>query len=442
MDISVETTTALERKMTIAIPFQEVDSAVLARLQEAAHNVKMNGFRKGKIPMKVIKNRFGEGVRQEVVGELMNNSFYEALNQEKIRPAGQPSIEATQLEEGQDLQFTAVFEVYPEIQLPDFSSIKVEKLVADVDEKNIDKMVETLREQRQTWEEVDRETGNGDMLNIDYLGKSDGEAFQGGEAKGSNLVLGSERMIPGFESGLLGKKAGESVTLSLTFPEKYHNAELAGKEVEFEITINKVSEQVKPELNEAFFAGFGIEEGGEEAFRVEVSQNMEREMKSASRSKLKNKVVDALIELCEVSIPQVLIDSEVKSIRDQALQRMGGGQNIDPSLLPDNMFTDQANRRVVTGLILSEVIEQQGLKADAAKVREAVEEIASTYESPDEVVNWYYGNQEQLATVESTVMEDQVFDVILEQAQVAENKVDYEEVIQSEQPTATESKSD
>jgi len=442
MEISVEATTDLERKMTIAVPFQEVDSAVQARLQEAAHSVKMNGFRKGKIPMKVIKNRFGKGVRQEVVGEVMNRSYYEALTQESIRPASQPTIEATQMDEGEDLQFTAVFEVYPEIEVPTFSSIKLESLVADLNDEDIDKMVETLREQRQTYEKVDRAAENGDMLNIDYLGRSQGEAFQGGEAKGSNLVLGSQRMIPGFENGLIGKKAGDIVTLMLLFPEKYHNAELAGKETEFEVAINEVSGQVKPELDDEFFAAFGVEEGGEEAFRKEISENMNREMENASRKKLKNKAVDALIDMCEVSAPTALIDSEIANIRNQTMEQMGGGQKIDPSLLPGDLFREQANRRVVSGLILGEVINQQELKPDQGKVKEAVEEIASTYESPDEVVNWYYGNKEQLATVESSVLEDQVFDYILDQAEVTETKVTYEEVIQAESPVESESKSD
>jgi len=442
MEISVEATTDVERKMTIAVPCQEVDAAVKARLLEAARSMKMNGFRKGKIPLKVIKNRFGKGVRQEVVGELMNRSYYEALTKESIRPVGQPIIEATQMEEGEDLKFTAVFEVYPDVILPDFTRMSLEKLVADVEEENIDKMVETLREQRQTWKEVDRASKDGDMLNIDYLGRSQGEAFQGGEAKGSNLVLGSQRMIPGFEEGLIGAKAGDTVVLKLSFPDNYHNKELAGQETEFDVVINNVSEQEKPELDEKFFAEFGVEEGGEEAFRKEISENMKREMKNSSRKKLKNQVVDALIELCEVSAPQALIDDEVIKIRNQTLQQMGGGKNIDPSLLPNDLFKEQASRRVISGLILGEVITQQELKPDQSKVKEAVEEIASTYESPDEVINWYYGNKEQLATVETSVLEDQVFDYILDQAEITENKVTYEEVIQTEPAANSESKSD
>ena len=265
MQVSVETTDGLERKMTIAVPSVQVDSAVNARLQEAAKSVRLNGFRKGKIPFKVIKSKFGKGVRQEVVGELMSQTYYDAINQESLKPAGQPKIEPTNIEEGKDLEFVATFEVYPEIILPDFSKLEVERLNADINDTDIDEMIETLRQQRQTWEVIEREAADQDMTNIDYLGKKGGEEFEGGAAQGANLVLGSERMIPGFEAGIIGKKAGDEFTLSLKFPTEYHNDDLAGAAVEFDITLNSVSEQVLPEVNEEFYKSFGVEEGGVEA---------------------------------------------------------------------------------------------------------------------------------------------------------------------------------
>jgi len=434
MEISVEATTDLERKMTIAVPSEEVDSAVNARLQEAAANIRLNGFRKGKVPLKVVKSKFGKGVRQEVIGELMNRTYYEALSEKKIRPAGQPQIETNEIDEGKDLEFTATFEVYPEIELPDFSTVAVEKLTAEVTDENIDNMIETLREQRQTWQEADREAADGDMVNIDYVGRRDGDEFQGGSASGSNLVLGSKRMIAGFEEGLVGAGAGDSVTLQLTFPENYHNKDLAGQQTEFEVKVNSVSEQVKPELDDEFFASFGVEEGGIEAFRQEVKENMEREMRTASRNKVKNRVLDGLLEQCEVQVPQSLVEAEIGNLREQAMQRMGAGagQKMDPGMLPDELFTEQARRRVASGLLLGEVINTHNLTADPAKVREAVEEVASTYETPEDVVNWYYGNEEQLAAIENSVLEDQAFEYILEHADVAEKQVSYEEVIKTE----------
>lgn len=438
MQVSVETTQGLERKMTIAVPSEKVDSAVNSRLQEAARNVKLNGFRKGKIPFKVIKSKFGAGVRQEVVGELMSQSFYEAIDQESLKPAGQPSIAPKNLNEGEDLEFVATFQVYPEISLPDFSKIELERLGAEISESDIDEMIETLRKQRQTWGLVERAAASDDMVNIDYAGKLNGEEFEGGSAQGTNLVLGSERMIPGFEAGIEGKSASDVFTLDLSFPEEYHNKELAGKEVAFEITLNSVSEQVMPVVDEEFYKSFGVEDGGNDAFREEVTSNMGRELKTASRNKLKTKIMDALVEAVETDIPDALVAGEIQQLREQALQQFGGGQNIDANMLPDELFKEQAARRVLLGLVLGEVIQQQELKADPAKVREAIEELAATYESPDDVINWYYGNQEQLGTIESNVLEDQVFDYIIGQSAVTDKQVDYQEVIKPEPKAETE----
>jgi trigger factor len=441
MQVSVETTQGLERKMTVAVPSEKVDSAVNTRLQEAARNVKLNGFRKGKVPYKVIKSKFGAGVRQEVVGEMMSQSYYEAIDQESLKPAGQPNIDPKNLDEGQDLEFVATFQVYPEITLPDLSTIKAERLGADISEADIDEMIQTLRKQKQSWEVFDRAAATEDMVNINYVGRRDGEDFEGGSAQGTNLVLGSERMIPGFESGIEGKSAGDAFTLDLSFPEEYHNKELAGAEVAFEITLNSVSEQVMPVVDEEFYKSFGVEEGGNDAFREEVTNNMRRELKTASRNKLKNKIMDCLVEAVDAEIPDALVGGEIEQLRQQAMQQFGGGQNIDPNMLPDELFKEQAARRVLLGLVLGEVIQQQELKADPTKVRESIEELASTYESPDEVINWYYGNQEQLATIESSVLEDQVFDYVIEQSAVSDKPVSYQEVIQPE-PKATDEQSD
>ncbi|MFT6092575.1 MAG: trigger factor [Pseudohongiellaceae bacterium] len=430
MQVSVETTEGLERKMTIAVPGEQVDSAVKAKLNDAAKTVKLNGFRQGKVPFKVVKDKFGEGVRQEVVGELMNRTFYDAINEQGLRPAGQPRIEATKLEEGQDIEFTAVFEIYPEIILPDFSAIAVNSLSADVSEADVDEMIETLRKQRQSWQVAERAAANEDMVNIDFTGRKDGEEFAGGDAKGSSLVLGSERMIPGFETGIIGKSAGDNFILPLEFPADYQSEDLAGQKVEFEITLNSVSEQALPAVDEEFYKSFGVETGGLEAFREEVVNNMNREMKTASRNKVKTAIMDAIIDSVDITVPGALVKAETEQLKTQALQQMGGGgQNLDPSMLPDELFSDQASRRVTLGLVLGEVIKVKELKADAVKVREAVEELASTYESPEDVVNWYYSNDDQLASIESGVLEDQVFDHILEQASVTDTKVSYQEVI-------------
>ena len=437
MQVSVETTSGLERRMTIGVPASVVENAVTARLQEAAGKVRLNGFRKGKVPMSVIKGRFGKGVRQEVLGEVMSKTFYEAVSEQKLKPAGQPRIEPKSLDEGKDLEFVAVFEVYPEIELGDFSKLEVERLKAEVADENIDKMIETLRQQRQTWEKVSRQSRKQDRLNIDYKGIMDGEEFAGGSAKGATLVLGSERMIPGFEKGLLKKKEGEEVTLDLTFPEDYHNKDLAGKPVTFEVKINSVSAPVLPELNDEFFAVFGIDEGGEEAFRKEVAANMTRELNNASKNKVKARLMDLLLAENKFDLPAALLANEIQVLRQQALEQFGGGkQKVDPSMLPDELFREQAERRIALGLILGEVIKTRGLKADADRVRSTIEDIASTYEQPEQVVRWYYSNKDQLATVESSVLEDQAFETILAEAKVTDKQVGYDDVIKPDAPAA------
>jgi len=429
MQVSIETLTGLERRMTIEVPAEQVESQVRSRLQEAAKTFNMKGFRKGKVPVKVIKNRFGDGVRQEVVGEVISQSWVEAVTKENVKPAGQPSIEPKNLEEGQNLEFIATFEVYPEIELKDFSGVTIEKKQADILDADIDKMIETLREQRKTFKEVDRKSQEGDQVNVDFVGSVDGEKFDGGEAKGTNLILGSKRMIPGFEEGLVGVSGGESLTLPVTFPKDYQNKELAGKKAEFAITVNNVSEPTLPELEDDFFSSFDVAEGGLDAFRTEVRANMTRELKNANRNNIKNQVIEGLLEIHEVDAPKALIANEINGLRQQAMQQFGGGQNIDPSMLPDDLFAEQAERRVILSLVMSEIVSKNDLKPDADTVRGLIEEMAESYEKPEDVVKWYYSDKDQLANIEAMALEDAVIDMVIEKAKVTESNVSYEEAL-------------
>jgi len=429
MQVSIETLTGLERRMTIEVPAEEVESQVRSRLQEAAKTFNMKGFRKGKVPVKVIKNRFGEGVRQEVVGEVISQSWVEAVTKENVKPAGQPSIEPKNLEEGQNLEFIATFEVYPEIELKDFSAVTIEKKQAEILDTDIDKMIKTLREQRKTYKEVDRKSQEGDQVNVDFVGTLDGEKFDGGEAKGTNLILGSKRMIPGFEEGLVGVSSGDNLTLPLTFPEDYQNKELAGKKVEFAITVNNVSEPTLPELNDEFFASFDVAEGGLEAFRTEVRANMTRELKNANRNNIKNQVIEGLLEIHDVDAPKALVANEINGLRQQAMQQFGGGKNIDPSMLPDDLFAEQAKRRVILSLVMSEIVSKNDLKPDADTVRGLIEEMAESYEKPEDVIKWYYSDKEQLANIEAMALEDAVIDMVIDKAKVTESSVSYEEAL-------------
>lgn len=441
MQVSLQTTSGLERKLTVGIPAERVDSEVNVRLQKASKTVRLDGFRPGKVPMKVMKQRFGAGVREEVMQEVMNQSFSEAITQENIKPAGMPSIEPKNIEEGSDLEYVATFEVLPEIETKDYSSMTVERPIAEVGDADIDKMIETLREQQSTWEDVDRAAAEGDQVNINYVGTKDGEAFEGGTADNSPLELGSNRMIPGFEDGILGLKAGEEKVLSLTFPEDYQAEELKGAAVEFAVMVNSVAEKKLAELNDELFEKFGVKEGGEEKFREDVASNMKRELEKAIKTKVNNQVMDALVAIHDdLQIPQALIKQEITTLKQQMVQQFGGqAESLDiDSLLPDDMFTEQADRRARLGLVLHAYVNSEGLTADPDKVKETIEGFAATYEDPEEVINYYYSNQQQLQQIQSMVLEDAVVEKLLGQATVTEKACSYEEVMAPEAPPETE----
>ena len=433
MQVSIETTSGLERRLTVGVPAERIESEVNSRLQKAAGNVRLAGFRPGKVPMKVMRQRFGAGVRQEVLGEVMSQSFQEAVIQEKLRPAGQPSIEPRNLEAGKDLEYIATFEVFPEVEVVEIKNFEVERPVADVKDEDVNNIIEVFRKQQGNWEVVARAAADGDKVNIDYLGTRDGEEFAGGSAKDSDLELGSGRMIPGFEDGIAGMVAGDEKTLKLSFPDDYHNEELQGAAVEFKIVLNNVQELIPAELNEELFAKYGVETGGLDTFRSEVRQNMARELKNAVQGKVKQQVMDAVAAAhASLEVPRALVAREIDAMRKQMFQQFGGaaGQDLDlKSLLPDDMFKENAENRVKLGLVLAELVGKFALKVDAGKVREIIEEMASTYQDPEEVINWYYSSQEQLASVESRVLEDQMVEKLLESAHIVEKQCSYQEAL-------------
>ncbi|OZG71288.1 trigger factor [Hahella sp. CCB-MM4] len=442
MQVSVETTSPIERRMTIGVPASKVDSEVEKRLQKTAQTVRMNGFRPGKVPLSVVRRRYGEGVRQEVIGEVMRDAYIDALQQEKLNPAGYPKFEPQQLESGKDLEFTAVFEVYPEISVGDLGSLSLTKEETEVVDADIDNMIEMLRKQSQSWEEKDGAAEEGDRLTVDYKGMLDGEAFEGGSAEDASIQIGAGRMIPGFEEGLAGVKAGEEKTLQLTFPEDYHAENLKGKATEFAVTVKKVESPKLPEVNEEFFAQYGVQEGGMDAFRAELKKNMEREAKFAVANKVKQQIVDQLIGLQEVGVPSALIQSEVQKMKQDAVQRFGGGQ-MDPSQLPDELFKDQAEKRVKTGLIFAQIVKDQELKASDEQIEEKIREMAASYQEPEQVVNWYMNNAEQKAQIESVVLEDVVVDYVLGKAKVDAKNVSYDDAVKpAAASTAEENESD
>ncbi|WP_407311097.1 trigger factor [Pseudomonas sp. nanlin1] len=427
MQVSVENTSALERRMTIGVPAERIEAEVNKRLQQTARNAKIPGFRPGKVPMSVIRQRYEADARQEALGNVIQASFYEAVVEQKLNPAGAPAVEPKVFEKGKDLEYIATFEVFPEFEVTGLDAIAVERLSAEVADADLDNMLEILRKQNIRYELAERAAQNEDQLNIDFEGKVDGEVFAGGSATGTQLVLGSGRMIPGFEDGLVGAKAGEQRVLNLTFPEDYQNLDLAGKAAEFSVTVNTVSEPKLPELNEEFFAQFGIKESGLDGFRTEVRKNMERELRQAIKTKVKNQVMDGLLAANPVDVPKALLENEVNRLRVQAVQQFGG--NIKPDQLPAELFEEQAKRRVALGLVVAEVVKQHDLKPDEARVRELIEEMASAYQEPQQVVSWYYKNDEQLNEVRSVVLEEQVVDTVLQKAKVTDKSVSYEEAV-------------
>jgi trigger factor len=429
MQVSVETTSGLERRMTVEVPEERIEKEVQRRLQHLARTTNLKGFRPGKVPMKVVASRFGNDVRQEVISEVIQSTFYEAASQEKLTPAGLPQIEPKSLDAGKAVEYVATFEVMPEFEAASLDGVTFEKQVARIGDADLDKMLNTLREQRTEWVAVEREAKEGDRVIVDFKGTIDGEEFTGNEGKQVPLTLGGKRMIEGFEEGLTGIKAGEERTLDLTFPEEYANKELAGKAVQFAVSVSAVEEAHLPEIDDAFVAGFGVTEGGVEAFRKEVSDNMEREMNESVASKLKQKVMDKLIEINEVEIPRALIDNESQALARQMQQNMHvpagkQGADLDPSV-----FEEQARRRVTLGLILSDLIKKNGLKASEELLRAKVESIAASYERPDDVVKWYFADRNRLGEIESLVLEDLVVDWVLENSEVTEVESSFDEIM-------------
>jgi len=434
MQVTVETTEGLERKMSVIVPSDRVETQVTAKIKETAQRAKINGFRPGKVPMREVKRRFGAGIRQEVSSEVIQSTYGEALQKEDITPAGMPRIEDVKIEEGQDLEYVAFFEVFPEVVVKPFDTISVERLTTTIEESDIDKMIETLREQRKEYVAVERAAAGDDQVNIDFEGFVDGEAFDGGKAEGNNIVIGSGSMIPGFEDGIEGLSAGDEKDLEVTFPEEYQAENLAGKAATFKIKVNSVSESQLPELNEAFFEQFEVTEGGIEAFREEVKGNMTRELDQAISAKVKNQVMDGLDSDNEVILPSALIDQEIDRMRQEAVQQFGGGAQFDPSMLPAEMFKDQAEKRVKIGLLVSSIVEQHEMRPDDAKVKETIEKMASQYQDPEQVKNFYYSNEQQLNQIQNMVLEDQLVDFILETATVTDKTVSYDEAVKREEP--------
>lgn len=425
MQVSVEANNGLERKLVIDVPAENIDGAVQKRLQEMTRTVKMNGFRPGKVPFKVVQKRYGNAVRQEVLGEVMQRHYFEAIQKEEITPAGYPQLELIENKDGENLKFSATFEVYPEVEVADLSDLEIEKPTSEVDDEDLSKMMDTLREQRGSWAEVKRKAKEGDQVVIDFKGFIDGEAFQGGEAKQFPLEIGAGNMIPGFEDQLVGASADSDVEVKVTFPEDYHVEDLKGKEAIFETHVHAVNKKELPTLTE-LAEQLGADDLS--ALKADVKKNMERELRNAIKSRVKGAVMDQLVAKHEFDMPKAMIDQEIDRMRQEMAQQMNAPKGETPDL-PADLFEEQASRRVKLGLVVAEIIKSQELKADEDKVRAQVEDLASVYEEPQEVIDWYYGDPQRLREVESLVLEDTVVDLVLEKAKVTEKAVKFDEML-------------
>ncbi|MDO4431529.1 MAG: trigger factor [Lonepinella koalarum] len=425
---SIETTQGLERRVTISVPATDVEAAVREQLKGFAKNARVDGFRKGKVPHQIIEQRFGASARSEALNELLPRHFFDLAFKEKVNLAGRPTFAIDTFEAGKDLVFTATFEVYPEVQLQGLENIKVEKQVVEISEADIDKMIDVLRKQQATWVESQDAAKADDRVTIDFVGSVDGEEFEGGKATDFVLAMGQGRMIPGFEEGIVGRKAGEQFDINVTFPAEYHAENLKGKAAKFAITLKKVELMVLPELTDDFVKKFGPNTKSVADLRVEIAKNMQRELKNALTSRVKQQVIDGLLAENALEVPTSAVDQEIEVLRNQAAQRFGG--NVQQAAqLPRELFEEQAKRRVQVGLLFSEVIRSNELKVDEDRVKAMVADIASAYEQPTEVIEYYSKNNELMGNIRNVVLEEQAVDAVLAKAQVTEKAATFDEVM-------------
>lgn len=434
MQVSIETTSKLERRLTVGVPAETIDSQVEQRLQQARKTVRLPGFRPGKVPLKIMRQRFGNGVREEVLIEVMGQSLQQAIVQEKLLPVDKPTIQMGRELDGGGFEYIATLEVFPEIEVLDIAGFPVEKPVAEVRDEDVDNIIELLRRQHGTWTPVERAAQDGDRVTLDLAATSGGESLADSSDEGEVLTLGSGGMIPGLEDGIVGMTAGEEKTLALNFPEDYYDEERRGAAVEFAVTLHKVEELEPAPLDSELFSAYDVEGDDETLFRAEVKQNMVRELRSAVEAWVRQQIMDALIgAYAELEAPVALIRQETGRLRKAMFERLGvdtENKNLNiESILPDELFADKATRRVKMALILSALISHHGLTVDADALRRAVESIASTYQHPEEVVNWYYANQEQLSGVKSQVLENSMLDELLKSATLSDRACTYQEAI-------------
>ncbi|MPQ75968.1 trigger factor [Hydrogenovibrio sp. JE_KL2] len=433
MQVTVEKPkSGLEHKITVVMPSGDLDSKVEKRLAEMRRNVKMDGFRPGKVPMSVVKKRYGGQVRQELMGDAVQQSFYEAVTKEELNVAGYPMFDSLDEKEG-SIEFTARFEIFPEVKLPDLAKLKVDSIQAEVTDKDVDNMLNKLLEQKMVWQpskSAAKKAKKGEQVIIDFVGKKDGVAFDRGSAENVPLVLGGGQMIPGFEDDIIGMKKGEEKVIEVTFPEDYQSEELKGQTVTFDITVHSIQTKVVPEMDEEFVKSFGVEEGTEEALRAEIRSNMEKELARAVDSKNRTAVFDALSEAVKIELPKSAVEQEASDLMQRQAQnfQQQGIKPEDVGLTIDAFMSD-AEIRVKLGLVLGDLIKENKIEATEADRKAYIEEQASSYEDPQQVIEWYAKNPQAQREIDSLLVEKQVANLILGKAKVKEVKKSFDDVV-------------
>ena len=433
LDVTVNVLSDKETQLTVKVPVDTIQNKVEGRIRSVAKTARIDGFRKGKVPVSHIRAQYGAGIQQEVINDIIRDTVFEVLAEQKIRAVGVPNIDDVKLED-KFLVYQASVEVFPKVEVQGLSDIEVERQVASVSDEDVDVMIESLQKQRQTFEVKDGALADGDQALFDFEGSIDGEKFEGGTATDYRLVIGSGQMIPGFEEGMKGMKAGDEKVIEVTFPADYQAENLKGKKADFKINVKEVTEPKLPELNDDFFELFGVKEGGLDKLKADVKKNMEREVKNAARNQIKQAIFDALLERNEFDVPNAMLAQEIERQRNLMLNRFAQqfGANpatFDKSMLPDELFEEQALRAVRLGVLVGQIIESQNLQVDSARVDAFIKDAAENYEDPQEVIDYYTNDKRERAGIEAVVLEDQVVEYIVSQGKVNDKEVKYQDLL-------------
>ncbi len=426
MQISVTTTKGLERRLEVAVPGERVAGEVDARLKRIARTARIKGFRPGKVPYAVVRQQFGTQVHAETINDLMQSTFAEAVSQQKLRPAGGPRIEPIAVTPGAELRYAAIFEVLPEVMLHSLEGIAIERPVAEVTDPDIDAMLESMRTQRPNFTEVQRPAGERDRVTIDFEGRIDGNVFPGGKGEALPVTIGAHRVLPEIEQALIGMSAGDAKTIAAQFPADYGAPAVAGKAAEFDLRVSKVEEYSLPPIDEDFARAFGVQEGGIPELRAEVRRSMERELAEAVRNRVREQLFDALYRDNPLEVPQGMLDAQIRELQVQAMRRLG---TQDPAHAPARETLEAgARRRVALGLLVGEIVRQQGLKVDRARVEEKLEAVSASYPDAQEARRQYLASREAMEQLESSALEDQALDWALTQVKIVDRPSTFREL--------------